>query len=329
MALWMPEFLQAKKYTAQRMRMLYGARPIQSGVVGRGFNTTSGQLYSTYMRGEAVSPAPSMNVVVKPGQAWIRGGYSTRQGMYHVVNETDTLVPIAPNITSVSRIDQVILRVYDEIDAPNDMTLARFEVLKGAPDAAADLSAGNRAGAVATLPPSSFRICDVQVDPAISAIENLPNHGQINDRRTWAFGSYWRGIQSSSSSFTGNVSSNLVSSGSFGDGVEIASGWARMRFIGTLTTATAVSAVSVKPQLNTGVYYNADERRVTISFADTGGAGMAMDLEWLFPVTPGHYAFGPWATVLSGVTPLCNSMVIDVREELRFPDLATVGNDQG
>lgn len=317
MALQMPEFLQAKKYTAQRMRMLYGDRPLQSGVAGRGFQTVVTDLISDSMSVVPVSPSPSMNVVIKPGSAWIRGGYGARAGMYHVVNDADVTVPVDSNVSSANRIDQVILRVYDERDAPGVTTASTVEVLKGTPTVGATLT--NRLGAVATLPPSSIRLADIQVDPGISSIQDLANLGEISDRRPWAFGRYYRGATG-----TGTWNQTIDSTNMLPAQFELASGWLRIRVYGNMSSPSgAVPAVGeIRPHIGgmagVNATYDEDLRRITSSVLTQS---MSVDAEWVFPYAPGNYRPGVWATMISGTAFTINIMTLEVTELLRDPTL--------
>jgi hypothetical protein len=159
MALWLPEFLQTQKYSAQRMRaMMATSGLLQEGIVDAGD-------YKVSQRGAGAN----MSVDIAAGEAWVKGDDAARQGWYHVVNDGTVNLAIPAAHATLPRVDQVVLRVYDStvIGGPTDA--AMLEVVSGTATAGASLS--NRTGAAA-LPATAIRLADVLIAAAGTKIEN-------------------------------------------------------------------------------------------------------------------------------------------------------------
>lgn len=118
----------------------------------------------------------NMSVDVAAGIGWVRGDTSTRQGLYHVVNDATVNVAITTADSTDPRIDQVILRIYDDSYDGSGNFEATLEVLAGTPTTGADLD--NRDGA-ASLPDSAMMLADVLVPASATSITD----SDINSRR--------------------------------------------------------------------------------------------------------------------------------------------------
>lgn len=79
----------------------------------------------------ATSPA-TMQVTVKAGMAWIRGGFTAVQGTYVVVNDEDVVLTVTTASAANARIDRVILEVLDSAYTGSD-NLGRLRVVTGTP----------------------------------------------------------------------------------------------------------------------------------------------------------------------------------------------------
>ena len=109
----------------------------------------------------------NMSVDVAAGVGWVRGDTATRQGLYHVVNDATVNVVVTTADATDPRIDQVVLRIYDDSYDGSGSFTAALEVLAGTPTASADLD--NRSG-VATLPDSAMLLADVLVGAGVTSI---------------------------------------------------------------------------------------------------------------------------------------------------------------
>ena len=119
----------------------------------------------------------NMSVDVAAGIGCVRGDTSTRQGLYHVVNDATVNVVVTTADPTDPRIDQVVLRIYDDSYDGSGSFTAALEVLAGTPTASADLD--NRSG-VATLPDSAMLLADVLVAASVTSITD----SDIRDRRS-------------------------------------------------------------------------------------------------------------------------------------------------
>jgi hypothetical protein len=155
MTLQVPEYLQTETYDARDDRRVAFDMPIQPGVVG------SGDL-AVAQRGAGAN----MSVDVAVGMAFVQGTTQSRQGMYHVFNSATENVVVGAAHSTLPRLDQIILRIFDSTvsgasDTPTLSTLA------GTATSGATLD--NRSGA-ATLPDDSIRLADVLVPAGASSI---------------------------------------------------------------------------------------------------------------------------------------------------------------
>lgn len=134
-----------------------------------------------------VSFNAGMGITITGGEAVVKGGNVVNQGSYYCYdnaasrNITVNASPPAGN----SRIDQVVLRVFDDPHDGSGLSEGRIEVLEGVPQATADLNA-NRDAAAANLntlasPPSKslLLLADILVTGGVSTL----SAGVIRDRR--------------------------------------------------------------------------------------------------------------------------------------------------
>lgn len=136
-----------------------------------------------------VSFNAGMGISVTSGTAFVKGGDVVNQGMYYcwcntIMNITVNPSPPAGN----SRIDQVVLRVFDDPHDGSGLSEGRVEVIEGVPQATADLNQ-NRDAAAANLltlssPPSKsvLLLADILVTGGASSL----SAGVIRDRRAYS-----------------------------------------------------------------------------------------------------------------------------------------------
>lgn len=189
MALILPEYLQTKKYSAQRVRALL----MDLGVVQEGVVNANDWKVSQRAAGA------NKSVDIATGVGWIKGKTSARQGLYHAYNDAIVNLTIPDNASGNPRIDQIVVTVNDTTDGGAVSDNAVYQVIQGTPTAGATLD--NRNGAVATgsLPASSLRIADIVVANGFTSIVTA----NIRDRRLWANGINWAVNGSFGGNYTG------------------------------------------------------------------------------------------------------------------------------
>lgn len=138
----------------------------------------------------AVSFNAGMGITITGGEAQVKGLNVVNQGMYYAYGNAATYnitVNAAPG-AGLSRIDQVVLRIFDDPHDGSGLSEGRIEVLEGVPQATADLNA-NRDAAAANLttlasPPSKSLIllADILVTGGVSSL----SAGVIRDRRKFS-----------------------------------------------------------------------------------------------------------------------------------------------
>lgn len=165
-----PEFLQTRTYGADRLRYLNDRLPL----LGEG---CEGLDMLVSQRGAGAN----MSVDVAAGDAWIRGDSTTRQGLYHLVNDAVANTAVGAADPANPRLDQIIARINDTtILGGSDVPT--LEVVAGTATVGASLD--NRVGAAA-LPASAILLADVLVGAAVASITNA----NIRDRRAIRAGS--------------------------------------------------------------------------------------------------------------------------------------------
>jgi len=176
MALWTPEFLQTKRYSAQRTRAMLQAMPLQEGVVPYSLSAVP---FKVSQR----AAGANMTVDIAGGDAWVMGDSLARQGLYHVVNDATFNLAVPANASGNPRLDQVVLKVNDTMHGGVGDT-ASLEIVQGTATGGATLD--NRSGA-AGLPNTAMRCADILVPASASSIVDA----NIRDRRQWALGARW------------------------------------------------------------------------------------------------------------------------------------------
>ncbi|MGW0686554.1 hypothetical protein ACWD2L_24675 [Streptomyces sp. NPDC002754] len=123
----------------------------------------------------AATGAGAMSLQIGVGRAAVQG--TTAQGAYPVAVDAPEVVTFTDGNAQFTRIDAVILRVYDGLFDENESTLARIEVVEG--EANATPTAPN-------LPPCSLRLWDVTVPAGASAgVGGIDWNSALADRRRY------------------------------------------------------------------------------------------------------------------------------------------------
>lgn len=144
-----PAWQQYGSYTAKMDRQVLG-----------GFIGTAGVTTSTAYQIIQTTPAPSMDVTVRAGSAYVQGTEQASQGMYHVFNEEDFNINIKVANAINTRIDLVYIRVYDS-EYSGTQNMAAVEVLEGVPSSSP---------VVPALPASSIPLAQITVPANATAI---------------------------------------------------------------------------------------------------------------------------------------------------------------
>lgn len=182
MALLNTDLLSAHDQTFRQDRYMAQMAGLQEGVVGSGdYKVTPG--------------GASLQWSVAAGSAWVQGDDTTRQGLYHQINDAAVTGLVAAGHATLPRIDQVILQIADSSvtgvsDTPTLSTLA------GTATSGATLD--NRTGAAA-LPNSAIRLADILVPAAQTGVISAAN---IRDRRPWARGLHFHNRQATGADYT-------------------------------------------------------------------------------------------------------------------------------
>lgn len=198
MTLITPEFLPTKTYPFSQLRQAINdiGGGLQEGVVG-----------GTDLGVAQRAGGANMSVDVAAGNAWVKGDDTTRQGLYHVINDAIVNVGVSGADVTNPRIDQIVLQIADSsVLGTSDTPL--LKVITGTPTASAQSSnpggANYRAGAAA-LPNTALRLADITVPAGATSIIN----SNVTSRRPWARGMYLSSVGSggditiSQTSFTG------------------------------------------------------------------------------------------------------------------------------
>lgn len=180
MALGDPSFTNAKQYGPEDVRAAFDK---QEGVDGAADLKVTGG-------------AVGLSVDVAAGVGFVQGDSVADQALYRVRNDAAVnsaafplgAIPAANGANP--RLDQIVLRVYDDDADASGTYTARLEVIAGVPTVGATLD--NRLGAAA-LPASAMRLADVLVPAAFAGPLVTATH--IRDRRPWARGAYSRTVQ--------------------------------------------------------------------------------------------------------------------------------------
>ncbi|MEV6395596.1 hypothetical protein AB0M39_12590 [Streptomyces sp. NPDC051907] len=106
----------------------------------------------------AATGVGAMQVQIAVGRALVQG--TEAQGAYPVAVTAPETLTVADGNAQHGRIDAVVLRVYDELYDNGDKTLARVEIVQGAPNATPTPPA---------LPPAALGLWEITVPAGVSA----------------------------------------------------------------------------------------------------------------------------------------------------------------
>lgn len=180
MALLQTELLDTKQYPASILRYMFQQAPAQAGVVNAG----------DYLVSQRAAGA-NMSIDIAAGGAWVQGGSTARQGLYHQVNDATVNQTVAPADATNPRVDTAILAGNDS-NVVGISDTPQLSVVAGTPTAGATLDNRSGANSLAAYP-SFLRVADVLVPAGSASVVN----GNIRDRRPWARGAYWRTVRTS------------------------------------------------------------------------------------------------------------------------------------
>lgn len=165
MALLVPDFLQTRSYSAERLRnAMFGPAIDGEGIIAPGS-----------FKAKQRAAGANMSVDVAAGRALVRGDTSLAQGLYHVVNDATVNVAVAASHATNPRIDRVVLRVFDSLtgDPTDDPAI---QVISGTATSGATLLNLNGAAAI---PNSALLLADVLVPGGSTSVITA----NIRDRR--------------------------------------------------------------------------------------------------------------------------------------------------
>lgn len=110
MTVRLPAWLQSGAYTAEIDRSVPTGLLLPDSPTGArgGVRRWQGNEFQVL----ATVPATTQ-VTVKPGMAWVQGGYSSVQGAYVALNDADVNLTISAAHASLSRIDLIVLEILD------------------------------------------------------------------------------------------------------------------------------------------------------------------------------------------------------------------------
>lgn len=279
MALLNTDLLTARTQSFRATRHML-ANVLQEGVYAAGdFKVTPG--------------GASLQWSVAAGDAWVQGDDTTRQGLYHQVNDAAVTGLVAAGHATLPRIDQVILRIFDSSvtgvsDTPTLSTLA------GTATAGATLD--NRTGAAA-LPNSAIRLADILVPAAASGVISAAN---IRDRRPWARGACLWTIRTAGDYTTAAISDTDIDATNLQPRIECSGVPLRVTLAGGVSHSVANTQVSLRI-LQDGAVPHDSALLVCI------GAGNihSFTRTWDFIPTAGSHLFKPqYAGGTAGTTTL-------------------------
>ncbi|GGY27899.1 hypothetical protein [Streptomyces xanthochromogenes] len=120
----------------------------------------------------------AMQIQIAVGRAVVQG--TDTQGAYPVTVTAPETLTVADGNAQNPRIDAVVLRVYDELYDNTGQTLARIELVQGAP---------NATPTPPTLPPAALRLWEVTVPAGVSAgTGGITWSNALADRRRYTAG---------------------------------------------------------------------------------------------------------------------------------------------
>lgn len=143
-----PAWIQQGSYPARTDRLVMSSLVWQQGVVeGLDVSQTSGV---------------SMGVRVNAGKAFIQGTSASLQGMYNVINDAFTTIPLEGSDPTFTRYDLIVLRILDA-DVAGSANEARLERITGTASSSPQ---------VPTAPASSLVLARITVGAGVSTIAN-------------------------------------------------------------------------------------------------------------------------------------------------------------
>lgn len=225
MALVTTDKLSAFDQTFRQDRYMAQMSGLQEGVVGANdFKVSAG--------------GASLQWSVAAGSAWVQGDDTTRQGLYHQVNDAAITGLVSAGHATLPRIDQVILQIADSSvfgvsDTPTLSTLA------GTATAGATLD--NRTGASA-LPNSALRLADILVPAALTGTISAAN---IRDRRTWVSGAQNAVIGGGGGNYTTTSAGFVNASAGFDQRIECSNAPLEVAISGMFLIGTAAQTAIV------------------------------------------------------------------------------------
>ncbi|MGW1489775.1 hypothetical protein [Streptomyces sp. NPDC002402] len=123
----------------------------------------------------AATGVGAMQVQIAVGRALVQG--TDAQGAYPVAVTAPETLTVADGNAQNPRIDAVVLRVYDELYDNTQQTLARVEIIQGAP---------NATPTPPTLPPATLRLWEIAVPAGSSAgTGGITWSSALGDRRRY------------------------------------------------------------------------------------------------------------------------------------------------
>ena len=172
-------------------------RPISAGVDGAPGVVRRSEFATSFNAG--------MGITVTGGEAFVKGQNVVNQGMYYAYGSAASynLTVNAAPASGTSRIDQVVLRVFDDPHDGSGLSEGRIEVLEGVPQATADLNQNRDAAAASLLtlasPPSKslLLLADILVTGGASTL----SAGVIRDRRRFSAKGSTSIVQASNDTF--------------------------------------------------------------------------------------------------------------------------------
>lgn len=169
MALAIPNFHQAKTYTARSTR-----QALQE-MTGRVEGVDLESDLKVVQRGAGAN----MSVDIGIGDCFVQGDTVARQGLYHGYSDAVENRAIGAAHATLPRIDRVVARIYDTVDIASATDELKLEVVAGT--ATSGATQDNLSGAAA-VPANALSLATVLVPAAASSIT------QIRDKRAWSRG---------------------------------------------------------------------------------------------------------------------------------------------
>lgn len=297
MALVIPEFLQTKKYSALRDRLVLQ----HGGVLQAGVWDVND--YKAVQR----AAGANMSVDIGAGFALIQATSGGNAGFYHIQNDATVNVLVTSAHATLPRIDQAYILINDTTSGGDATDTPQLLVAPGTATAGATLD--NRTGAAA-LPTDSLRLADILVPAASSSVVTA----NIRDRRPWARGVQFIDRQNSGVAYsTASTSTAALESARYGKRLEISTGWieATLSF-GNISSTGANQSIAFDLYMDSAAV---QRRFFTTTTASTAYGGV---VNWLLPLAAGSHVMDlQWQNAVAGTTSLLRAAFTDLTFELR------------